>query len=277
MRDVNTAMKSESVRSPEPVRLIARSKPDPEHAPAGELLVRVDGACVRVGRRELIRDVSLGVRTGEVVTVLGPNGGGKTTLLKALLGLIPLTHGKVWRRRGLKVGYVPQRLTIDPTLPLPVHRLLTLTRRAPRDAVLRVLDEVGARHLVDDQVHTLSGGELQRVLLARALLGEPHLLVLDEPAQGVDHRGQRALYEHIEQVAAARGCGVVLVSHDLNLILAASRKVVCLDVTIRCQGGPDVIRTDPAYADLIGEGPGALGLYRHDPVQHALRDAPPEH
>ncbi len=244
------------------------------HTETRPALIAAERITVRSGVHELLRDVSVSVRAGEVVTIVGPNGGGKSTLIRALLGLIPLAAGRVRRQPGLCVGYVPQRLAVDSTLPLPVHRLMTLTSRANRSAIETALAECGAAHLIAAPVHTLSGGELQRVLLARAVLRSPQLLVLDEPTQGVDRRGQSALYQLIETIRTERGCGVLMVSHDVHVILGASRRVYCLDVTIRCQGGPEAVRTDPAYAELLGDNLGTLGVYAHDPVLHALRDDP---
>ncbi len=208
--------------------------------------------------------VDIEVAEGEIVTLIGPNGAGKTTLVKLLLGLESPDAGRVTRRTGLRVGYLPQRLQVDPVLPLDVARLLTLTRRADPAARRAVLDEVGVPHLLRSPVQALSGGELQRVLLARALLGHPELLVLDEPTQGVDFNGQAELYRLIARLRERRGCGVLLVSHDLHLVMAATDRVLCLNRHVCCHGAPESVRRHPEYLALFGPRLAAnLAVYAH--------------
>ena len=228
------------------------------------ILAEAQGIGVYRGRRWLLHGVDLSVAADEVVTLIGPNGGGKTTLVRALLGLIRLDAGRVRRRPGLRVGYVPQRFTVDRTLPLPVHRLMTLTGRHPRDAVCAALAETGVDGLVEAPVQVLSGGELQRVLLARALLSKPDLLVLDEPVQGVDFAGEASLYELIGELRRRRGCGVLMVSHDLHVVMAATDRVVCLNQHVCCAGPPNEVDSHPEFARLFGpRAARAFAVYPH--------------
>ena len=237
---------------------------DPAAAPAA--LVEARGLGVRRDGRWLLRRVDLAVRAGEIVTVIGPNGGGKTTLLKALIGLLRADQGTVRRRDGLTIGYVPQRLQVEWTLPLTVARLMTLTGRLPADAVADALHATGAAHLRDRDVQALSGGELQRVLLARVLARRPDLLVLDEPVQGVDFTGETELYGLIGDIRRRTGCGVLLVSHDLHVVMAATDRVICLDGGVQCSGRPREIAADPALARLFGprSAQANLAVYAHD-------------
>jgi zinc transport system ATP-binding protein len=219
---------------------------------------------LRLGRMSVLDDVSLTVGPGEIVTVIGPNGAGKTSLLRILLGLVPPTSGSVERRDGLSLGYVPQRLVIDPVLPLSVKRLMTLTARRPAADVREALGETGVAALVDAPMQTLSGGEFQRVLLARALLRRPDLLVLDEPVQGVDFAGEAALYQLISAIRDRHGCGVLMVSHDLHTVMAATDRVICLNRHVCCAGKPAAVGRDPEFVRLFGpRASAALGVYAH--------------
>lgn len=231
-----------------------------------ESLVEVSGLSVRLGGGLVLDHVDLTVPAGEVVTVVGPNGAGKSTLLRAVLGLVPPEAGVVRRRLGLRLAYVPQRLPLDPTLPLTVARFLALAvpRRVARSALEAALAEVGAGRVLQRQLRDISGGELQRVMLARAVLRRPDLLVLDEPVGNVDIAGQAELYERIARLRDQTGCGVLMVSHDLHLVMAATDRVVCLNRHVCCAGPPHAVRSDPAYAELFGPGvAGSLAVYTH--------------
>ncbi len=229
-----------------------------------EPLIEARGLVVsRDGRRVLDR-VDLVVRAGEIVTLVGPNGAGKTTLVRVLLGLVPPDAGAVRRRPGLTVGYAPQRLRLDPAMPLAVGRFLTLARPATEAELRERLAEVGLPAPLDRQVAALSGGEFHRLLLARALLRDPDLLVLDEPLTGVDLAGQAELYRLITEVRDRRGCGVLLVSHDLHLVLAATDRVVCLEGRVCCAGPPVDVAHDPDFQRLFGtDFADAFAPYRH--------------
>ncbi|HEX2257281.1 MAG TPA: zinc ABC transporter ATP-binding protein ZnuC [Afifellaceae bacterium] len=227
-------------------------------------LVALDDVTVNRGGRAILHEVSVTVAPGEIVTVIGPNGAGKTTLLKVVLGLVAPDSGGVVRRSGLRFGYVPQRLQLDPALPLKVRRLMALTRRHPGAEVQAALAETGVVHLADSDVHGLSGGELQRVLIARALLGRPDLLVLDEPVQGVDFAGEVALYDSIAAIRDRHGCAILLVSHDLHVVMAATDRVICLNGHVCCAGVPQEVAANPEYARLFGpRAAGTVALYRH--------------
>lgn len=247
-------------------------------APRRGPLLRVEGLTVRHGRVEALRNVDLSVEPGEIVTVVGPNGSGKTTLLRAILGAVRPASGRIERAPGLRIGYVPQRLHVDATLPLTVARFMSLPRRAAPAAVEAALAEAGAAGLGGRQLSGLSGGQLQRVLLARALLGEPELLVLDEPAQGLDQPGSAALYRRIESLRERWGCAVLMVSHELHVVMSASDRVVCLNGHVCCEGRPEVVAEAPAYRALFGTGTGgALALYRHRHAHAHDPETPPPH
>lgn len=223
------------------------------------------------GDRAVLDNVSLSVGRGEIVTLIGPNGAGKTSLVKLCLGLVTPDKGVVTRAPGLNIGYMPQRLAVDVALPMPVARFLSLWSRATRADMLSVLREVGAEHAIDRAIQTLSGGEQQRVLLARALLRQPDLLVLDEPVQAVDVHGQIELFELITDIRNRRGCGVLLVSHDLHLVMARTDTVICLNRHVCCQGKPEDVSRHPEYVALFGRHADALAIYHHS-HDHAHAD-----
>jgi zinc transport system ATP-binding protein len=219
---------------------------------------------VRLGADEVLQGVSLGIVAGEIVTILGPNGSGKSTLLRALLGIVPAASGSVTRSPGLRVGYVPQRLAIDRSMPMTVRRFLSLPRPVPDAEAQAALARVGLQGVQGRQMADLSGGQFQRVLLARALLARPQLLMLDEPTQGLDQPGEAAFYRLIEDVRRETGAAVLMVSHDLHVVMAASDRVICLNRHICCEGTPRVVSNAPEYRALFGLGTqGALALYRH--------------
>lgn len=228
-------------------------------------LIAAEHVCVRFGADEVLHDITLQVAAGEIVTILGPNGSGKSTLLRALLGIIPVAEGRILRQAGLRLGYVPQRLAIDRTMPITVRRFLSLPLRVSDPAAAEALARVGMAGHQALQMTALSGGQLQRVLLARALLGKPQVLMLDEPTQGLDQPGEAAFYRLIEEVRRETGAAVLMVSHDLHVVMAASDRVICLNGHICCEGTPRVVSTAPEYRALFGLGTqGALALYRHE-------------
>jgi zinc transport system ATP-binding protein len=221
------------------------------------------------GDQPVLTGVDIDVRPGEIVTLVGPNGAGKTTLVRVLLGLVSPDSGEVKRRPGLTLGYLPQHMEIDPVLPLTVERLLRLTGRVLPGETSNTLEEVGAKHLIDKSVQNLSGGELQRVLLARALLRRPGLLVLDEPIGGVDVAGRAELYDLITQIRTRRGCGVLMVSHDLHIVMAATDRVVCLNHHVCCSGHPEDVSQHPEYMAMFGpQAAPSLAVYTHHHDHH---------
>lgn len=215
-------------------------------------LIRLENIGLILQGREILRNVSLNVLPESVLTIIGPNGAGKSTILKIILGLQQATTGQLIRQANIHIGYVPQKFSFNPLLPLTVERFIQLGKPQKRFSLNEILTEVGIQHLQRYPIQQLSGGELQRVLLARALLGEPELLVLDEPAQGVDVSGQSELYQLLAQLKHSRGCSVLLVSHDLHLVMASSDKVLCLNQHVCCSGHPEDVSRHPEYLQLFG-------------------------
>ena len=239
--------------------------------PGKATLVQATSIHVALGGREVLSGVDVSVADGEIVTLIGPNGAGKTTALRVILGLQEAARGRVIRRPGIRIGYIPQRLNLDPALPMTVGRFLALidSRSGLRR---RVLDEAGVSGVLETLLSDVSAGELRRILLARALLRDPDLLVLDEPAQGVDVGGQADLYRLIGRLRGSRGCGVLLVSHDLTMVMAETDHVICLNRHVCCAGRPEAVARDPSYAALFGERVApAFAVYQHhhDHSHHA--------
>lgn len=230
---------------------------------AGGPLVEARDIVVRRRGHAILDQVDIAVGPGEIVTLIGPNGAGKTTLVRVLLGLLPPDAGAVRRARGTTVGYVPQNLHVDPTMPLSVARMMTLGGRRPRDEVAAALDETGVGHLLAAPAAQLSGGELRRVLLARALLRAPDLLVLDEAVQGVDHLGEEDMYGLITGINKRRGCGVLMVSHDLHVVMATTDRVVCINRHLCCTGVPSEVVGHDEFRRLFGPALAGVALYRH--------------
>lgn len=236
----------------------------PQPHPADALL-SARRLSLKKSSRTILDQIDIDLMPGEIVTVIGPNGAGKTSLVRVLLGIEPPTDGTLQRRPGLVIGYVPQRFDIDRAIPMTVERFLMLSSEL-RDSAIRAkaLEDVGAPRLGDRQFSDLSGGELQRVLIARALLRNPQLLVLDEPVQGVDFAGEAELYTLISSLRSTRGMGVLLVSHDLHVVMAQSDKVICLNRHVCCSGVPSSVAQHPEYARLFGaQAARSLGLYTH--------------
>ncbi len=237
-------------------------------------LLSADHISVRFAGAEALQDVTMRLDPGEIVTIVGPNGSGKSTLIRALLGIVPVSEGRVQRMAGLRIGYVPQRLMLDRSLPITVRRFLSLPVRVSDAAATAALARVGLPGLEGAQMVGLSGGQMQRVLLARALLANPQVLVLDEPTQGLDQPGEASFYRLIEEVRKETGAAVLMVSHDLHVVMAASDRVICLNGHVCCQGTPHVVSSAPEYRALFGLGTqGALALYQHV-HDHDHGDAP---
>ena len=215
-------------------------------------LVSVRGLKAAYAGRAVLRDIDLEVARGEIVVVIGPNGAGKSTLARVLIGGLKPSAGQIVRAPGLRLGYVPQRVAIEPNLPVTVRRLMTLTERHAQADILDALGLVHAQSLIDRQASGLSGGELQRVLLARALLGVPDLLILDEPAQSIDQPGQAHLYDLLERVRRERHCGILMISHDLTIVMGSADRVICINGHICCEGVPSAVAEDPAFRALFG-------------------------
>ena len=228
-------------------------------------LVSLRDVSVRLGGHPALRHVDLTVAAGEIVTIVGPNGSGKSTLLRTVIGALRPQSGQVTRAPGLRIGYVPQKLALDATLPMTVARVLSLPVWRSPAAISPALTRAGVLDLAGRQLAELSRGQFQRVLLARALMDAPHLLLLDEPTQGLDQPGAAAFYSEIEKLRRDTGVAVLMVSHELNVVMRASDRVICLNGHVCCHGTPEVVASDPEYRALFGGGAaGALALYRHD-------------
>ncbi len=228
-----------------------------------EQLISVEKARLSYSGRLVLQDVDLVVKRGEIVTVIGPNGAGKSCLVKGLLGLLDFDQGKITKLNNLRTGYVPQKLHIDATMPLSVSRFLKMVPAATAAKITEVLSEVQLSKLEQAAIQDLSGGELQRLLLARVILQAPDLVVLDEPAQGVDVIGQQELYQLIASIRDRYNCGILMVSHDLHLVMEATDRVLCLNRHICCTGHPDAISKHPEYLRLFGDAMDGFAVYTH--------------
>jgi zinc transport system ATP-binding protein len=243
-----------------------------------QTLVSLSNVGILRNGRWLVRGIDFSVRRGEIVTLIGPNGSGKSTSAKTAIGVLKPDEGRVERLAGLKVGYVPQKLSVDWTLPLTVRRLMTLTGPLAERELLAALEAVGIAHLAKAEVQHLSGGEFQRALLARAVARKPDLLVLDEPVQGVDFGGEIALYDLIKSIRNSTGCGVLLISHDLHVVMAATDTVICLNGHVCCRGTPHAVSQSAEYVRLFGSRAAAsLAIYSHDHDHAHLPDGRVQH
>nr|WP_298414716.1 metal ABC transporter ATP-binding protein [uncultured Halomonas sp.] len=228
-------------------------------------LLTIEHLDIALGGDLVLKDIHLTLARGEIVTVVGPNGSGKTTLLKSIIGSLKPARGRIVRSTELKIGYVPQRLHLDATLPMTVSRFMSLPRRRAAAQIDQALERAGVAGLARRQMSGLSGGQFQRILLARALLESPDLLILDEATQGLDQRGVVDFYHQLESVRRELGCGVLMVSHELHVVMRTSDRVVCLNRSICCEGTPERVATSPAYLAMFGyDTRDALALYRHD-------------
>ena len=210
-------------------------------------LIQVEDLSVRYGARTALSRVSLRVEPSEIVTIVGPNGSGKTSLLRAIIGAIKPFQGRVVQASSLKIGYVPQKLHIDETLPITVSRFLKLPGGVTAADIDYALTQAGVPKLTKAQLSQLSGGQFQRVLLARALIAKPDLLLLDEATQGLDQRGSASFYQQIETVRQTTGCAVLMISHELHVVMSASDRVICLNGHVCCEGTPAVVASAPEY------------------------------
>ena len=229
------------------------------------MLIEVQNLCVRYGNKEVLRNVNLSLNKNEIVTIVGPNGSGKTTLFKSIIGSTPISSGKVLIRPNLKIGYVPQVLNIDRSFPLTVERFLSLKNRGHKREALSAQQVLDSNDLLFKQISTLSSGQLQRVLLARALVNKPDVLLLDEATRGLDQPGSAAFYRKIEEIRNTTSCAILMISHDLHVVMSASNRVICLNGRICCQGEPQSVASSPEYKAMFGSNvDGTLALYQHN-------------
>ena len=244
-----------------------------------EPLLRATDLAYRPGGRPILEGVGFELRRGQITTVIGPNGAGKTTLANIASGLILDYTGTVERAEALRIGYLPQKVYVNTLMPLSVARLLQLTRRAGDDEIEAALARTGVAALARRQVRSLSEGELKRVLLARTTLGQPDLLILDEPTAGVDVTGEARMYELIGELRDELDCAVLLVSHDLHLVMSRTDQVLCLNRHLCCSGAPEAVTRHPEYLALFGEhGADAIAIYAHEHDHvHDVSGRPKEH
>ena len=227
------------------------------------ILVKLKDAGFKINDKWLVQGVSLQVEKGKIVTLIGPNGSGKSTTAKIALGIYKKIEGAVEKFTN-NVGYVPQKISIDWTLPLRVNDFMVLTENLKDEIIDEALSLTGVIHLKDKNLSDLSGGEFQRVLLARAISKKPDLLVLDEPVQGVDFTGEIALYELIKKISDELNCGILLISHDLHTVMSATDHVVCLNGHVCCSGSPTDVAKNDEYKALFGEQASQiLSRYEH--------------
>ena len=227
-------------------------------------LIRASGIQVSYHQRHILEGIDLEIAENEIVTLIGPNGAGKTTLVRVILGLIKPDAGQIQRRPGLNIGYMPQRLQLPETLPLTVARFLQLSSILDSQHYHDIVRQLSIQHLLENPMIQLSGGETQRVLLARALIRKPQLLVLDEPVQGVDVTGQAELYSLIASIRNRYHCAILMISHDLHLVMSTTDRVLCINHHLCCAGHPESVSQDPAYLELFGAPVTEnLALYTH--------------
>ena len=228
-----------------------------------KLLLKLENAGYTVNDKALVKGVSFEVKQGEIVTLIGPNGSGKSTTAKIALGIHKKIDGKV-KKFTNKIGYVPQKISVEWTLPLRVIDFMILTENLTDDQINIALNLTGVEHLKNKNLSNLSGGEFQRVLISRAIAKQPNLLVLDEPVQGVDFKGEVALYELIKKISEKINCGILLISHDLHVVMSATDFVICLNGHVCCSGKPHIVAQNEKYKELFGDrASNVLSLYEH--------------
>ena len=229
------------------------------------MIISADNISHRFNNRVVLDQVSLEVKKGDFITIIGPNGAGKSTLLKCLMGLITPDHGQIKRKPHSRIGYIPQRMAVNPSLPITVARFIELNKSkasTPNRTSLTV--DLGINDLAHKPIHSLSGGEWQRVLLARALQDEPEAIILDEPAQNLDISGQLQFYKTLDEIHQNRGIAILMVSHDLHMVMASTQQVVCLYHHICCSGAPQTVARDPEFAHLFGQDMAKMmAIYQH--------------
>ncbi len=232
-------------------------------------LIELKNISVTFAHHRVLQNINFCLYPQSIITIVGPNGGGKSTLLKVLLKLIPPTTGEVIYSKNLRIGYVPQKIYLDHTLPLTVAKFLALSQAVTEEAIRETAELLSITHLKHNSLHKLSGGEMQRVLIARAILNKPNLLVLDEPTQGVDINGQSELYQLINTMQRKLNCTILMVSHDLHIVMADTNEVLCVNQHICCQGTPEIISNDPKFKYFFGDSFAKnIALYTHHHNHH---------
>ncbi len=227
-------------------------------------LITASNITVNRGETKILDNVSLTIGESEFITILGPNGGGKSMLLKCLMGFYIPDNGNIKRKRHLRIGYVPQQFTSEQTMPISVGQFLRLRKKVSAEELETITAETNIEALVNKPLNILSGGELQRILVARALIGAPDLLILDEPAQNLDISGQLAFYKLLSEIYEKRSFSILMVSHDLHMVMATTKKVICLFHHVCCSGEPQVVTKDPEFITLFGNDMAEMmAVYQH--------------
>lgn len=226
-------------------------------------LIEAQNISLQLGKKQVLQDISFTLEPGQITTIIGPNGAGKSSLVRIVIGLNNDFEGQIKRQPGLSIGYMPQKSRINPLMPITVKRLLSLTRQVSMQAIDQALDKTGVSYLLDQQVSSLSGGEFQRVMLARCLVTRPELLVLDEPTAGVDITGEAEMYDLIAAIRDETGCAVLMVSHDLHMVMSKTDEVLCLNQHLCCSGRPESVSRHPEYLALFGDQAESIAVYTH--------------
>ena len=228
------------------------------------MLIKISSLDVKYGYKTVLKNMNLTIDAGEIVTIVGPNGSGKTTLFKAIIGTTPISKGKIYIKPNLRIGYVPQQLKIDQTLPITVERFLKLAQKNFYRSLDKIEELLGSKDLLNIQVNNLSSGQMQRVLLARALINNPEILLLDEATRGLDQPGVASFYRKIENIRKSTNCAILMISHDLHVVMSSSDRVICVNGHICCEGAPESVASSPEYKALFGSDvDGTFALYRH--------------
>ena len=232
-------------------------------------LIEAKNIGVRFGNEKVLTNVNFSIQKGNVVTIVGPNGSGKTTFLRVLIGAQKTYQGSLFINPQCRIGYVPQRVVLDSLMPLTVSRWINFFCETGSEKRNFIIEKLGLENLLDNQVCSLSGGEMQRVMFAQALAVSPNLLVLDEPTQGLDHQAISSFYRLIDTLRDDSGCAVLMVSHDLHVVMRSSDRVICLNRHVCCEGPPTDVSADPEYQALFGfDNESALALYKHKKHDH---------
>ena len=227
-------------------------------------LISAKKVCVFKHQKSILENIDIQINKNDFITIIGPNGAGKTMLLKCLMGFYKPTSGIIEKKEKLKIGYMPQSINVINTMPMTVKSFITVRKKYDDISLNKVIYEINIKHLIDKQLSVLSGGEMQRVLLARSLLNNPDLLILDEPAQNLDISGQLNFYKLIQEIYSKRDISILMVSHDLHLVMVSTKKVLCLSNHICCSGQPQQVAKDPEFISMFGEDmANMMAVYQH--------------
>ena len=238
-------------------------------------LIALQNIYVQIDEREILKNIDFALHAKEIVTLIGPNGAGKSTLIKVMLGIVKPKSGRVQHATKLKFSYVPQKFNPSHSLPLRVKDLLALEKCDP-EIKAQIIRDTGIARLENAKVQQLSGGERQRVLLARALLRQPDILVLDEPMQGLDIQSEAELYDYVRSLPEKYGCAILMVSHDLQWVMQGTTRVVCLNKHICCSGLPENVQQHPEYQAIFGSNR-VFYQHHHDHCAHGDSATPCQH